>query len=61
VVLSLRRCVQILTAARHDIRLRWHKSSGSVVSGDRTWDLWIKGPKGPGGGMIRYHITALWG
>jgi len=59
----LRLIIQLGSERRNSVRLKWVRSGGSLMEGDRAWALNICGPtyeKGSGDANLYYHITKLW-
>lgn len=55
--------IQVGSERRNAVRLKWVRSGGSLMEGDRRWALNICGPvyeKGSGDANLYYHVTKLW-
>lgn len=59
---ALRRCVQLVTLRKSDIRLRWKKAKESDSAGVKGHVLEVYAPKpvNQPEAKFNYHITALW-
>ena len=60
---ALRLIARAIAIQRNSVRLKWVRSSGGLMAGDRQWELKLRGPafeKGSGDNKVYYHITKLW-